>query len=497
MRRPARPSPGKRAVRLVLVSVGISLTVALGAYATIGSTMRYSGDDYCHGATLTMLGFWKAQSYSYLIHTASSGNRYAVTFFADLVGLLGPSGNAILPGLTIASWVVGLAAAIYGMARLARVPLGGWESAILSGAVVFLSIYQSPELPQTVYWRSGLLPYLAPLVAESWLVALGARQALRPSVPIAGLILTAVLAVVAGGFSETAASLQLGLLIGCTLLVLLARRSRPGRGHALIQIAMASLAGAALATILLIVSPTNQPKLEQLGLSAHPGLLSLMSNTIAYTRDFVVGSLLGLPLPSLITFLVGALAAVLAPSRPSQAPDWAREGLRVVAVLGLGVMVMASSVAPSVWAQSGYPEPRALMPARFVMVLMLVWVGWRVGSLTRQLAKSMPAAWPNWLGWGALAVAFLLSIYVLRAASGTLQEWPKFENWSHAWDARDRYIRSAKDEGIVDISVRPIDHVIPHVGELGPDPLGWYNVCAAGYYGVRSIRAVLSTPGAP
>jgi hypothetical protein len=39
------------------------------------------------------------------------------------------------------------------------------------------------------------------------------------------------------------------------------------------------------------------------------------------------------------------------------------------------------------------------------------------------------------------------------------------------------------------LEVMQLDHVIPDVGELNPDPGYWYNQCAAGYYGIDSISA--------
>jgi hypothetical protein len=56
---------------------------------------------------------------------------------------------------------------------------------------------------------------------------------------------------------------------------------------------------------------------------------------------------------------------------------------------------------------------------------------------------------------------------------------------------RDTDIRTASAQGFVDVQVVEIDHIIDRVGDLAPDPGHWYNICAAAYYQVNSIRADL------
>jgi hypothetical protein len=55
---------------------------------------------------------------------------------------------------------------------------------------------------------------------------------------------------------------------------------------------------------------------------------------------------------------------------------------------------------------------------------------------------------------------------------------------------RDRYIRAEVEAGDQNIIVNSLPTIIPYVSELHEDPGYWYNLCAAGWYGLDSISAV-------
>jgi len=61
--------------------------------------------------------------------------------------------------------------------------------------------------------------------------------------------------------------------------------------------------------------------------------------------------------------------------------------------------------------------------------------------------------------------------------------------WSSLWDRRHRVLQATHQDGVKDINVMALDHIIPDVSDLSPDAGFWYNVCAASYYGLSSIKA--------
>ncbi len=70
-------------------------------------------------------------------------------------------------------------------------------------------------------------------------------------------------------------------------------------------------------------------------------------------------------------------------------------------------------------------------------------------------------------------------------------ELPRYQRWAEFWDRRDQVLRQAQRQGVLDVHVMAIDHIIPRVGELSPQPDGWYNQCASIYYHLHTISADL------
>ena len=73
---PKSPAPNNRWRRLSEAWLALASLFPLLLYAYMGSFMRLSGDDYCYGAYLVRLGFWRAQLESYLRISTYHGDRY-------------------------------------------------------------------------------------------------------------------------------------------------------------------------------------------------------------------------------------------------------------------------------------------------------------------------------------------------------------------------------------------------------------------------------------
>jgi hypothetical protein len=126
-----------------------------------------------------------------------------------------------------------------------------------------------------------------------------------------------------------------------------------------------------------------------------------------------------------------------------------------------------------------------------MMVLGLTVIGLILGFWGRRLLAHR--RFRPLIAVGSVLCLGVCALYPLRAAKNVISELPRYQKWSQFWDARDREIRDAGESGVQDIEVIQIDHIIPRVGDLSPDPGYWYNLCAAEYYGADSIRA--SLPG--
>jgi len=466
--------------------VAAAFLLALAFYAWIGSFMRYMGDDYCYGMILSQKGFWQAQWFSYFFYTPYTGDRFSLTFLSDLLQLFGPRFSGWLPGLVLAAWVTGMALVLRQLKRLLKLAAKPMLWLAAAAAFVFFVLYQVPDLAESFYWRSGMLPYTMPLLGDAWLAAwLLALIQKRPP-RWSELLGVGLLAAVNAGFSETAVALQAGGLgIGLFFLVFL-RKNRSSSSLSWKPVAIA-LAGTGIAMAAMLLSPSNSARLNTLPESL--GLMASLKMSFRYALAFTFESLRGLPVPSLLSLAVSAalgfeLAEVPSDSRKMHWQGWLR-GCALAATLGF--VLLAGSMAPSVFIQTWYPEPRALIVARFVLELVLFTLGGLSGWYVRGNLPNEDML--RFARFAVLVVALACAAYALRGAARPLSALPEYRQYATQWDQRDALIRQERSLGTRDVIVFPLAHPLLRGGDISQDAGHWYNQCAAGYYGIDSLQA--------
>ncbi len=488
-------SAGSRRLLRTALAIGcLVFALPLVALAYMGTFMRYSGDDWCYAAALARNGFFKAQWVSYTVPPPFNGNRFSLTFFSNLADLIGPYANAALPALAVLLWVIGTALALRAAGRSIGIESGHFPLLLAAETLIFFSLYLAPEPAQSLYWRSGMLPYLAPLVAGSYL-ATAVFAVARPSLAgpgwalptnrgVLGLVGIGLLAWVTGGFSETGSALLLSALGLALLAALLVARAhaKDSPAHRLRSPLGAALVGAFLAALTLVASPTNAARLATL--PPRMGLISLggaiLHDTLTFTYTFFRSE----PLAVFLLLAMGAGLGVAAGLRIRLGR--ALSGVALTAAAA-GLLV-AACLAPSLYIQSSYPEARALVTGTWVMSLAVLGAGALLGAGAAGLSARPSLASRQW----AAALAFLvlaISIFPFNAAGKIAWDAPLYQKWASFWDARHAALRQAAARNAPSVSVVQIDHIIPRVGELQADPLYWYNRCAEQYYGVDAIRA--------
>lgn len=477
----------------ILIWLGVVVfSVPLFGYALNGTYMRYSGDDYCYAASVTQLGFWKAQWLSYTQILTYNGNRYSLTLFAGLADLIGPKFNGVLPVVALVFWLLILTLLLrlffekLSICSDHRTLLALWVSEML----VFFTLYQIPDVAQSLYWRSGMLPYFAPLVVNSflgyWIVRNGSRK--RGLVGIA--LVTLFTAWIGGGFSETGAMFQAGLW-GMVFVVAVLSRSKakdtlysPGIIHLLLVV----LVGTVIAILMLALSPTvaarNLPPPE--GNRVLKALSLSGWNTFLFFYFWVKGR----TLPFLVNFGIFLLLGV------SGLISLSHRLLRLQNLVLLwvsGIVIIFFSMLPFAYVQSSYPESRALVIMQWVATVLASVTGIWVGAWIKHFLSVRQEKLEAYL-WGVASFALVvLCFYPVFASRNIYDDLPRHQKWAAFWDKRDAEIRDMARHNVQDVQVIQIDHIIPNVGDLSPDPEYWYNRCASLYYGVKSISA--SLPG--
>jgi hypothetical protein len=462
------------------------LVIPLIFHAYAGSFMRLNGDDYCYGATQAKYGFWGAQRYAYeQIGQLYNGNRYSLNLSLAIMGLFPPKLYAVTPGAAILLWLLSILFFLYQLKLFFGLRLHNFEMLFCGLSLIFFTLYFTRDVTQILYWYTGMSTYFMPLVIIILLFGLIFRAA-RSHKVIFFLPLIFFVAFLAGGFSETTALLQLCCLGILALLAGFSHRRREISGLFL------PVFFALLATILSIIVLAFSPSIKvRLGMHNHPALIELFVLTLRYSFDFLYTSLASLPLPYSLILIQGLLYSLVRKAT-YEIPDKVLLNPRVVGLFVIGCfLAVAASFAPSIYAQYAYPGERAILPSRFIQSIALFGIGFYLGTLFPAAGLKFKESFRPYSFLVFFLYTVALGVYSIRAVIPIAAQIPKFQRWAYIWDIRDQEIREDKQNGIRDVNVIQIDHVIYDVAELSANPLDVYNECAAVYYGVNSITADL------
>jgi hypothetical protein len=454
---------------LILFLSGVALLAYLGTYN------RYWADDWCYNADLKNLGFLETLSgYSYNVTYTPS--RYSVTIFAGLIQVFETLGVQLMTPLTIIFWVAGLAFLFYNLAKMAGYLLSKWPVILVAAMIVYFSIYLSPHIYQSLYWRTGMLTYTTPLVFLPWVFVFIIEQSKRekPSLLLAAFAF--VLALLGGGFSEASSTVLVSTL---GLYALVARigyiQKRPWAVKTFVP-ALVALAGAVLAMALLVFAPTTQVRAERYGEPA--GLAELVVLLYRFTYAFFVLSIKDSQNLLLIGMSIFSGFLFLPPVKTDQSVKillWA-------ALMGLlAVFLVAASLAPSAYVERGLPADRTIIIPRFLTVSGFVVAGWLTGLALRAMFVANRLQIVVAL---LLLASYAFPLYTLKVNADRI---PTYEHRTRQWDTRNAAIQAALVAGQERVEVLAIDG-LPVGGIRDFDPPGktgfWITRCAMDYYGL-------------
>lgn len=467
---------------LLYLGTSISVTLPLMVYAYLGTFSRYRADDYCETSRLlSSNNILHASVIRYIDWTG----RYSTLLFIQVSEWFGKLGMVYMAAAVLLIWLIGLTWMMAEIGDASGLYWRSWLSFVLAALVIFFSLYRAPNLYQILFWRSGLVSYLAPLVLLAYLAAFilhqlngtfsRSRQIWSSFLVFSGVFIT-------GGTSETIDALQIGILLLTFLAIFLWRRNIRKEEFLLLGTGFVS---AILSILIMSLSPGNLVRMKAPTLPM-PDWFSLGIQTLTYTFQFILDSFKVSPLPSMLSFFMpfllfcGLQNPFLQPS-----PQLAKKLRWLVFLLPLGVvMAIVVGFAPSAYAQS-YPSARVRFPALFLLTFALIAEGGLSGYLLSQIkSPSFPTLFRA-LVFGFVILTFL---YPVRSAVKLYSQAPGYRAHAAAWDARDKYIRQAVAEGATDLVVVQLD-TIGGVQEYKDRDLFWVNRCAAEFYGLDTLRA--------
>ena len=386
-----------------LLVTGLALPLAV--YAWIGSYARYTADDYCWAGVLRTEGFWHAQVHWYTDYSP----RYAFTFVVNLVELAGP---AIVPVLPLAAIVVWLATLAWVFLQFRVKPL---YAVALAEVAALATLQTAPDLPQSLYWQTGMLTYLLPLVLATFLIGwIRAGQQAWWALAISALVTFA-----AGGLSETYLIPQnVGLTLALLAAFVLAPRQRTAQAHL-----AAALAGGVLALVVILIAPATTSRIA--GTPADLWLaLSASIATAAYQAQHLVRY-----------FPFTVLLCLAAPGLLGASPALLNRRLFVAVTLGVA-LTLPFCYFPSFYAQNGNPPARSLIVPGAILIGYLLFLGYALGGLWQRVPEPR-----------RLALTVGLVLVPITSAAISLPEPAIAAQHAALWDTEDQQIRTQRDAG--------------------------------------------------
>lgn len=462
--------------KLTLI-VGLTVFLAgIGLFAYLGYYNRYWADDWCYNADFKNLGFIETvRGYAYNVTYTPS--RYSVTIFAGLIQAFEIVGMQLMTPLTIIFWVAGMAHLFYNFAAMASYQLSKWLVIFVAAFIVYFSIYLSPHIYQSLYWRTGMLTYTTPLVFLPWIFVFITEQSKReqPSVFLTGFIF--ILALLGGGFSEASCTVLVSTLALYALIAGIGYYQKRPWAVKTFMPALVALAGALIAMALLVFAPTTQVRAERYGEPA--GLAEWIVLLYQFTYAFFALSIKDYQ--NILLFLMSIFSGFL--FFPATKTDKPLNTLLLAALVGLlAVFLVAGSLAPSAYVERGLPADRTMIIPRFIAVSGFVVAGWLSGLALRQRFTSH---WLEALVAVLLLVSYAFPLYTLKV---TAEKIPGYAQRTLEWDAREATIQAALVADQERAEVFAIDG-LPVGGIRDFDPPGksgfWITRCAMDYYGLN------------
>jgi len=470
--------------RYAAVVGGVILIIPI---AYVGTFTRYLADDFCTLGSLRELGFWGSQVYWYV----NWSGRFAFMFTVNVIEAIGAWLVPVLPSLHLAGLIVGTGWAFerwLAPRAAARVRWTGW---LIGGLVVYETIGGAPNIYQSLYWQTGGLTYVLPLVLAvfyaAWILSrVGEDKNTGPgSWLVAGLWMA-----VAVGFSETVGSLIVSALAGSFLLLWILGRGGHRRTR-LLRLLCAGFIGGVVGMVIMAAAPGNASR--QALLTPSSSVIVWLTETARNAYIFSVKTLradplrlaLGLGLPLLLTATGGRDARL--PS--GQASSFVR-GLLFLFLLPLFTfgLVMAC-MAPTQYAMASYPDGRILISAQFaVAVGMAVWGAAAGRWLVHHWSVAEARVPQISLGTLGVLVVILLAFTSLQTTRALLAPLPDARDFAARSDERLAKVIEARQDGVMSLPVASLNHM-GGLDEISRDPTHWVNVCFSQAYGLKRVEA--------
>ena len=450
----AVPGSGSKLVVLASSTIALVLMVML---ARVALATWPTADDYCNRVLVDGAGVAGALRWLFFEWSgrlASGVPLYLAFALVDLPAMRWVS-FALACLFAFAAWLIALLVAI-------EDPPLRWPLSAFVFATLVLGLYQL--LGQTVFWSTGGIVYMVPLVLTLlWLVPI--RRIVHGALPRRGTAYGFVLGLAVGNSIE----LVLPILAAYVVLVV------PSRWENLSAVARRALrlrvAGVMVGAVVLVAAPGNYVRAKVTPDSFRLEPPYVVAQYLHMLREIAT---IAWPMVAIIGTL--AIASLLVATRVSatRATHERPSTLREAGALAIGA---SASFVPVLVAPAQFAPRNGI----YLLVFMLV------AALVPLVAYVQRARWHP----------FVSAAFIGLAGAGTVVVGAPLAADAGLSDAfrdrlltRDRALRQTPEADQTDATVPPVGLPVPrtlHFVELDSNPKQWNNACTAKYYGLHSI----------
>ena len=420
----------KTTFQLILWLGGTAFLVGLIVLGISGWFARYLQDDYCFDFLLKHKGFWNSQVFTFFNEVTFNGNRFSTNLVMGLLAQLGPLSARLLPALLVSTWLAGTYRLLHGLDSLFQWRRPQAFLFFTAVSIVLLSLVQSPNMYQVLFWRPATVTYLMPLVLMTLLFALVVHFIQKENTSLLSMLLCCLLAFWVAGHSETAAVFLLGSL-SIILVWLKIRQPLQGNlGQIGNRLVLAAFVGTLLSILVLVLSPSA--RLRQAALFPQPPLLMDMFRiSLDGIRQFLMVTLYRQTLPTLLFVLIYFFAGFILSHFSLKTMGLRKSPLlfHLFLILMISFLLLSCVALPSAYASSSIPEERVLLWARFTLIVTSMGLSMLLGDWAGRFVLN-PASRRLMVALGfSLALVTLIFIILVPAQVRFQPAYPEIRDW--------------------------------------------------------------------
>lgn len=468
------PMINKRNIGAMLAMTITSLA-ALSSHSYLGSMSRFIADDYCEAYIAQHFGFFRSIWYWYI----SWDGAFTDSIIDWLLVIIKPGGVPFVTPVLLIIWVVVTAYAIYlFLPQEFSSPIKVLISVAFGSLLVFVTLLISPDVPQSLYWWTGMRTYVLPLVlftfylcSFQWMMI----KWIKRNIFLLSLISFFII-LLTGGLSETFTPVLIMFFIGWVALLILTKKTNSDKRY--FFFVLGGMIGALISLILIVIAPGNANRLTLY--TPPPGIFGIFNISIsaflAYLSKIIIT-------PEKIAGILGALLASLWLGSFIEHKNQTRPWLPPV-ILIAGLAFTFGCFLPAAWGLSDAPPDRVLSLPSFILVATILITGFFTGSfLSYHLTPQKHVGVQTGVLVITLACLGFSAWVNIRNLYGSRQP---YIDYAQKWDLVNQQIIQAQISGKAKIHIPAMDNWTA-LDRPRDKSWFWQNVCYSNFYGIQVL----------